>query len=360
MEPEIKDQTGGEAAEPTTPDQTVDDGLGEADGVNTDRSEILDDSGEDYSWLDEAVPDDGEVEFDRLMREEREGREEAPDEAADESESEEGEDKAGAESAAQDGEEAAEDGEPAPKSEWTKTVGALFGESFESDEAATERMRALKDENESFNDLRGLLKDNEQLGSLFVGLLEDGLDLREAAVKAIPGLKSEIPDKYDEPEAYADWKARLAKEETERQHQEQLAQQEAEKLARANADVDRAFASFVAEHDLDDEAKDAFQKNFILYRLGDPETGRIPPDIFEREWKAQNFDAEIERVRKEAHAAGKNEAIEQLTSRRGMRGDGVPALAGAGTAAKDLSAKERKEEARFRDFARDGHWDGSW
>ena len=74
----------------------------------------------------------------------------------------------------------------------------------------------------------------------------------------------------------------------------------------------------------------------------------------------QHYDEHVRKAREDGIVEGRNEAIKNVTARRGMRGDGVPALAGSRKPATELSAEARKSQARRRSFAEDGHFDGSW
>lgn len=302
----------------------------------------------DEDWMQGEDPfQDDEAEFDRRMAEiEAEKKGEVKPEPA------EGEPKA-------EGETPPEPEAPV-KSPWTSTVGAVFGEAFESDDAVIEKLRAVKDENEGFNGLKALLAGNERLGAFFQAMLEEELDPEDAALKAFRNLSRNTPDPYDDPDEYAEYMKRRGREEAEERHQREQAEKENAKYQRAQTDIDRAFASFTAEHNMTEAEAKAFRARFAAYRLGDPDTGRIPPDVFERERKADRYDADVKKAKEDGIAQGRNEAIKELTARRGMRGDSIPALAGARQTTTDLSAEARKAEERRRIFAEDGEFDATW
>jgi hypothetical protein len=317
----------------------------------TDTDELTDSLDEpagdvDDSWMADTEEDGDEAEFDRRVAEiraERKGQEPPKEEPAPEA-----------------GQEPPKE-EPAPpaKSDWTTTVGSAIGLAFDSDDQAIEHIRTLKDENEGYDALRQIIQGNEKLGAFFQAMLQDELDAEDAAARAF-GFEKNAPDPYDDPDAYADFMKKRGREEAEREQQRRELDTQNARIDRAHKDIDRAFDAFTAQYGLKEGEAKAFIERFALYRHGDPDTGRIPPDVFERERKADHYDADVKKARDEGIAAGRNEAIKELTSRRGKRGDTVPALAGSRAPATDISAEARRSQTRRRIFAEDGTFDADW
>jgi len=329
---------------------TTDDSPPEAD-----IQKPVDDTGRDYSWEEEELEYNDEAVFDKLMAED----EKAPETPPAEPEAKEGEAKGEEEKGEEGAEEEAEE-EEKPKTELATTVGALTGEAFESDDAAIERVREIKDENEGYRELKELLQGNEEMGAFFTAMIEKDLDPADAAAVAFKDLVRNRPDPYDDPDGYAEYMKKEGIREADARHEAEKAQQRQDRVDRAHTDIDRAFNSFVASNGLNEGEAKAFAERFSLYRVGDPETGRVPPDVFERESKAEKYDKDVKDAYERGLADGKNEAIKNVTSRRGMRGDGIPALEGSRKPVEGTSEKDREWEKETREFAQDGSFDGDW
>ena len=96
------------------------------------------------------------------------------------------------------------------------------------------------------------------------------------------------------------------------------------------------FTSWAAENKLDEEQSDAIWK-MMNDDLDNMSRGKFTKDMFDRYFKAINYQADIEGAHEQGKAEGKNEAIEAEHKRMG--GSGLP-----GMTANSVQEKDKPEQ----------------
>lgn len=117
---------------------------------------------------------------------------------------------------------------------------------------------------------------------------------------------------------------------------------------RTNTDATvSAFEEWANEHQLDDEQKgkiwDAMNEDLTKMSRGIFDKG-----IFDRYFKAESYEGDVEGAKEQGRSEGKNEAIE--VKRAQMKGSGLPGVGGSGSKKEEEKNPREALAARMRDL----------
>ena len=312
-------------AEPSgSPDGESDDGRLLPQGLNAIEGEIPD------GMMAAGRTDEGEGDE---TAGQQEGDEAGPDAT--------GEDTEGAPSS--EGDEAAEEQEgeemdDVPSSPgWLDDVTAQTGLEAESEDEFVEQVRTMQRDVRGFSELEEVLEQVPQAATLIHSLAQaegeiDPVDFYMAA-QDVEGLDVQAPSKAENPDEYADFKARLRERQQKMRKRREERQEQQEKANDVREDFEQAFESFKKRKGLDDEEAEAFRQEFARVFYGDAEKGELPRmDVFDLAWDAlreQEEEGDTPTEETEEYKEGYNQAIEDMKE---GGADGLPDLKNAGSA----------------------------
>lgn len=280
---------------------------------------------------------------------------------SDEGEGAEGEpgDEEGAEQATAEGQETAgedEAGETEAEGEemddvnasqgWVNEFTKKTGLQAESEEEAIEKVRTMHRDVQGFSQMEQVLEQVPQAAQLMHGLAQtegeiDPVDFYMAA-QDVDGLQVNAPSKAEDPDGYADFKAKLNQRKQKMEERRQQREEMQKKQEKIRKDFEQAFESFRQRKNLDQEEAEEFKQEFARTFYGDAEAGELPRmDVFDLAYEAMRGGDESEDVppeETEEYQAGYNKAVEDMKS-GGADTDGLPDLKdSAGTGENDGGA----------------------
>lgn len=220
---------------------------------------------------------------------------------------------------------------------WLDDVTAQTGLEAESEDEFVEQVRTMHRDVRGFSELEEVLEQVPQAATLIHSLAQtegeiDPVDFYMAA-QDVEGLDVQAPSKAENPEEYADFKARLRERQQKMRDRREQQQEQQKKAQQVREDFEQAFESFKKRKDLDDEEAQAFKQEFARVFYGDAEKGELPRmDVFDLAWDAlrkQEEGGDTPTEETEEYKEGYNQAIEDMKE---GGADGLPDLKNAGSA----------------------------
>lgn len=275
------------------------------------------------------------------------------DEAEDETEAEAGEAEAGG-AEAEGEEDAEEEGRPLP-SELADEAQMLFpNRVVETQGQLLDAVEQSRQHEQMFYAVDEIVEQDDALGTYLELRVQEDLGPARAARRAFDELLS-APDPNEDPKAWAQWKAdrEIAEREAEQDAQQEQSLDEAEE--RVQDQMSRSLQAARQQLGLSGEEYTRFVAEVQRLVAGD-ERGNVPSDFGKRMYVALHFEdilrRERQKAREEAHAEGRNEALDDQAQRR--RGDGLPKPDGSRAPADDLSEEEERLERIGDSFSESG------
>lgn len=233
-------------------------------------------------------------------------------------------------------EETVEDSEAendSPEQGWVDELTRKTGLDAESEDEAIETVRNMQRDLRGFDQFSNVLEQVPQAAQLMHSLAEtegeiDPVDFYMAA-QDVEGIDVQAPDKMENPDEWADFKARLNSRQEKMQERRQERQEQQRKRQQVKQDFQQAFESFKKRKGLSDKEGEQFKQQFAKTFYGDAEKGELPRmDVFDLAYEAlngrQDDDTPVEET--EAYQKGYNRAVEELKE---GGADGLPDLKGA-------------------------------
>jgi len=185
-----------------------------------------------------------------------------------------------------------------------------------------------------FSELEQVLEQVPQAAQLMHGLAQtegeiDPVDFYMAA-KDVDGIDVQAPSKNENPDEYADFKARLRQKQQKMEDRRQQQESQQQKAQSIREDFEQAFESFKNRKGLSDEEAEEFKDEFARTFYGDAEEGELPRmDVFDIAHDALRGREESDTPPEEtdAYQQGYNKAIEDMKE---GGADGLPDLKNAG------------------------------
>jgi hypothetical protein len=266
--------------------------------------------------------------------------------------------KEGAEAEAQEGEEGqeeqaaeeedAEDEDTSPQQGWVDELTRKTGLDAESEDEAIETVRNMQRDLRGFDQFSNVLEQVPQAAQLMHSLAEtegeiDPVDFYMAA-QDVEGIDVQAPDKMENPDEWADFKARLNSRQKDMKERRQKRQEQQRKRQQVKQDFQQAFESFKKRKGLSDEEGKEFKQRFAKTFYGDAEKGELPRmDVFDLAYEAlngrQEDDTPVEET--EAYQQGYNRAVEELKE---GGADGLPDLKGASGTGKSDGGEQSSQQ----------------
>jgi len=220
---------------------------------------------------------------------------------------------------------------------WLDDVTAQTGLEAESEDEFVEQVRTMQRDVRGFSELEEVLEQVPQAATLIHSLAQaegeiDPVDFYMAA-QDVEGLDVQAPSKAENPDEYADFKARLRERQQKMRDRREQQQEQQKKAQQVREDFEQAFESFKKRKDLDGEEAEAFKQEFARVFYGDAEKGELPRmDVFDLAWDAlreQEEGGDTPTEETEEYKEGYNQAIEDMKE---GGADGLPDLKNAGSA----------------------------
>ena len=220
---------------------------------------------------------------------------------------------------------------------WLDDVTAQTGLEAETEDEFVEQVRTMHRDVRGFSELEEVLEQVPQAATLMHSLAQaegeiDPVDFYIAA-RDVEGLDVQAPSKAENPDEYADFKARLRERQQKMQKRREQQQEQQQKAQQIREDFEQAFESFKQRKGLDDEEAQAFKQEFARVFYGDAEKGELPRmDVFDLAWDAlreQEEGGDTPTEETEEYKEGYNQAIEDMKE---GGADGLPDLKNAGSA----------------------------
>lgn len=228
---------------------------------------------------------------------------------------------------------------------------ALPGLVIEKPEDLVSIVTQLRDTKDVYDQMERLVSGDTALQT-YLRLRTEGTDASVAVIEAF-GDKAQVPDKDEDPEAYANWKAEEArKEEREKAQQREIAKtkQIQERAAREAEQTLKAFTERMKEVEGFD-AK-SFVRTFNALTMGD-ELGRFRQDAFDIVYKGLNHDKILAEAVKKAEGAAFARGAKSVKDKAGALPD-VPNPSGSRAS---VSTPESEEIKRFaQELTPSGNW----
>lgn len=176
--------------------------------------------------------------------------------------------------------------------------------------------------------------------------IRKGIPAYEAVAKHLSVPETGIPDPQEDPEGYR----AFVQKDTERRANAKIAQEklDSEKAAAAerttfiNTQVTTQREALQRAHNLTNEQLVDLEVKVNEMLMGDPKTGKLPTDLYERLYKLVNYDEHVKQAAEEKKKAeakalidGKAKGIEEAARRK--KGDGLPDARSAGKPASVLT-----------------------
>lgn len=228
---------------------------------------------------------------------------------------------------------------------WLEDVTAKTAIDAEDPDEFVETVNRMRRDLTATEQLRQIFEQAPELAQIVEPLVEKGepdvLDLY-AALDGLEGVKVQIPDAAEDPDANSDLRLRLKEKRKERQRQREQLQEQRRKEQQIVQEFEQAFESFKSRKGLSDEEAERFKEKFARTFYGDRETGELPRmDVFDRAYEilegGEEEDVPLEET--EAYQKGYNAAIEQMKS--GGQSDGLPKMITGGSAGENEGGSDR-------------------
>jgi len=219
---------------------------------------------------------------------------------------------------------------------WLDDVTAQTGLEAESEDEFVEQVRTMHRDVRGFSELEEVLEQVPQAATLIHSLAQtegeiDPVDFYMAA-QDVEGLDVQAPSKAENPDEYADFKARLRERQQKMRDRREQQEEQQKKAKQVREDFEQAFESFKQRKDLGDEEARAFKQEFARVFYGDAEKGELPRmDVFDLAWDAlrEQKAGDTPTEETEEYKEGYNQAIEDMKE---GGADGLPDLKNAGSA----------------------------
>jgi hypothetical protein len=221
--------------------------------------------------------------------------------------------------------------------DWLSEVNEKTGLAADNKDEFVNEVRRLKTEREGIEQFDQLLDEAPELAGL-IEQVANGTDIHRAVDEVLEGVSMSAPDPAEDPDAYADWKAEKKQRQKERRKRQKQRKQERENIQKMRRQMEQHFESFADRRDLEGDEKERFREKFVETFYGDPEEGRIRPDVFDHAYRAFKHDEIVEQEREEARKEGYNQAIREMQGDQKKEGDSLPNLISAGSGADDASS----------------------
>lgn len=216
---------------------------------------------------------------------------------------------------------------------WLNDVTSQTGVDAEDPDEFVEKVRTMQRDVRGFSELEQVLESVPQAAQLMHNLAQsegeiDPVDFYLAA-QDVDGINVQAPSKSENPDEWADFKAKL----NERQQKMKERRREQQELQEAKQEIKQdfaqAFKSFKKRKGLDDKEAEEFKERFAKVFYGDAEKGQLPRmDVFDIAYDAlegrQDSDTPTEET--EEYKEGYNQAIEDM---KNGGADGLPDLKNA-------------------------------
>jgi hypothetical protein len=217
---------------------------------------------------------------------------------------------------------------------WLDDVTAQTGLEAESEDEFVEQVRTMHRDVRGFSELEEVLEQVPQAATLIHSLAQtegeiDPVDFYMAA-QDVEGLDVQAPSKAENPDEYADFKARLRERQQKMRDRREQQEEQQKKAKQVREDFEQAFESFKQRKDLGDEEARAFKQEFARVFYGDAEKGELPRmDVFDLAWDAlrEQKAGDTPTEETDEYKEGYNQAIEDMKE---GGADGLPDLKNAG------------------------------
>lgn len=284
------------------------------------------------SMIDAKIPeDDGPAEEAVEGAEEAEGAEEVEGAPAKDSTEEQGEEGGETQEATEDAEAKEEESAPATFV-IPEELKPFAGEAKSFSDVATQ-FKAVQDELKGEQDANAEMVEILESHGALIPILRDlkkGKPLYEAVRKHLKIEEAEIPNPDTDPEKYDKYVRDQVRLEMEMK-EDQKKQAEREKVmesARNHAATMRT--SFQEKNKVSADEMSKFQGWLKEMVAGNPKTGQLPQDFYERMWKAYTYEAKVTEAEKKGKVDGRNEVIDATKNHAKKVGDGLPNLRSGG------------------------------